>query len=542
MKSQGTKHAPLHALEDDGHRSETHPLLASAKKDKTSDVSNAFEDDDALPWTDVKDIVRLGVPICIATASWVGMKLTDTSLLGHVSPEAMAAASLSDLWTMCTQVLISGRVLGVLTGSSIAAGNHTLAGVYLQVSLIVLSVFGFFVMVCWWCTGLLWKTLGTESEVANTAGFYATILSLSIPAQVGFGQVSQFFSSQRILHPEVTSSTIALALNLLLGIIFVLGIPIPKFDGFGFPACPIVTTCVLYAQLSVLVGYYCGVQKLHAPCWGGWDPSEWTWYGPVHTTWSTLLLYISPSLCLFTHNLFLFFRKRIEIFCQLYIPAALGTASDFWRVAVIGMVAARLGETEVSVFNSAYRLMWIVLIAISALGSAAGIKITLRLGRNQGKLARQAGIIGLGMAALVLIVLGFLVFWNIRALGRIFTNDPKFLELLEEVALPFTITLVLMNFSVALERLPYAMGRTREVFWYGFVASWVFQVPAVYILTFFWRDSLEGIYYGMAAGYFALAILYGWIVANSDWEHQARLAVERAEMPPQVFVGDEEEA
>jgi hypothetical protein len=34
------------------------------------------------------------------------MKTTDSALLGHVSADALASAALSDLWTMCSGVLI----------------------------------------------------------------------------------------------------------------------------------------------------------------------------------------------------------------------------------------------------------------------------------------------------------------------------------------------------------------------------------------------------------------------------------------------------
>ena len=44
------------------------------------------------------------------------MKSTDTALLGHTSGDALSAAALSDLYTMCTAVLIQGRVLGILVG------------------------------------------------------------------------------------------------------------------------------------------------------------------------------------------------------------------------------------------------------------------------------------------------------------------------------------------------------------------------------------------------------------------------------------------
>ena len=33
-------------------------------------------------------------------------------------------------------------------------------------------------------------------------------------------------------------------------------------------------------------------------------------------------------------------------------------ASDWWRVAAIGAVAVTLGEKELAVFNSSYRVLW----------------------------------------------------------------------------------------------------------------------------------------------------------------------------------------
>jgi hypothetical protein len=46
----------------------------------------------------------------------------------------------------------------------------------------------------------------------------------------------------------------------------------------------------------------------------------------------------------------------------------------------------------------------------------------------------------------------------------------------------------------------------------GFVASWGGQVPAVLLLTKYWRNDLVGLYTGMAIGYFILTILYSVIV------------------------------
>jgi len=439
----------------------------------------SLSDDDSI-WSDVKDTLILGFPIFLAMLSWVGMKTTDSALLGHVSADALAASALSDLWTMCSAVLIQGRVLGILCGAAVGAGNPKLAGVYLQVSYYVLGGVCVLVFASWYVTEYVWLAFGSDPKIAHMAGSYAKILAWSIPGQLAFAQLSQFFSAQRIMAPEVNASSFAMLANLVLGLVFVLGIPFPQWDGFGFVACPTVTSIVVYVQLFVLWFFYIYIKRLHEPCWGGWD-------------WKAMT------------------KERVRIFSDLYFPAALGMASDFWRVAVVGAVAAKLGEEEVAVFNTSYRIMWIVLILVNALSSAAGIKMSMRLGNMDHHGAKQAGEVGIYMSAAILSFIGFGVVWKIRWFGRIFTNDPVFLDLFEEAKWPFMVTLVLMNLSVAIERIPYAMGRTKEVFWLGFVASWGAQVPAVALLTTYWRSDLVGLYWGMASGYAVLSILYGYV-------------------------------
>ena len=448
--------------------------------------------------SDVWDTLKLAIPIFVAMVSWIGMKTTDTSLLGHVGAEALSASALSDLWTMCSGVLVNGRILRVLVGQAVGANNPKLAGAYLQVSYFVLSVLAIPVIACWLSTKFVWRALGQEDEITADAGYYATVLAASIPGQIAYSQLSQFFSSQRIMHPEVIASSSALGLNLLFGLIFVLGVGIPNFSGFGFVSCPWVTTTVVYVQGFLLWYIACHRQGLHKKCWDGWSRSSVT-------------------------------IERIKTFSGLYFPAALSAASDFWRMGVIGVIAANLGELEVGVFNTSYRIMWIVLIMVSAVANAGGIKMSLRLGGGDAAGAKQAGVVIFSLALFILLAISLLVVTRIRFLGMIFTQDEEFLDMFEASAVPFTCTLFFMNLSVAIEQIPMSMGRTSEVFWYGFVASWFGQVPGVYFLTKYWRDDLFGLYWGMAVGYVMLSILYGILAYRSDWHKYAEIAMSRSE-------------
>ena len=183
------------------------------------------------------------------------------------------------------------------------------------------------------------------------------------------------------------------------------------------------------------------VKGLHRPCWGGWS-----WKDAV---------------------------ERIPAFSKLYFPAALASASDYWRVAVIGYIAARLGEREVAVVNTSYRLMWTVLIMVGALSGAAGIKVSLRLGNGDASGAKQAGYVAIGLCIVFLVMFAIVASFYSRAFGHIFTNDEAFLDMWQECWYPFLATLTLMNLAVAIERIPYSMGRTVAVFRMALIGSWL---------------------------------------------------------------------
>jgi Na+-driven multidrug efflux pump len=192
--------------------------------------------------------------------------------------------------------------------------------------------------------------------------------------------------------------------------------------------------------------------------------------------------------------------ERIGTYSKLYFPAALALSSDFWRMGVMGAIAASLGQREVGVFNASYRILWITLIFVGSLSGASGIKIAQRLGSGDVDAARQAAAVGVALVFLILLILSSVVFCNIRLCGSLFTNDESYLDLFEECRWPFTCVLFAMNFAVGIETIPISMGQTGNVFYTGFVASWLGQVPGVILLTRFWRHDLYAIYSGVAVG------------------------------------------
>ncbi len=150
-------------------------------------------------------------------------------------------------------------------------------------------------------------------------------------------------------------SKLNLPLNQVLGLVLVLGVFVPDWNGFGFAvkktlnrekqksqvlpivalngiyaraltlksvslcqACPLTTVVTEYVMAIGFWFYACKIKRLHEETWGGWDTDE-----------------ISSS--------------RIREFLRLFLPAAASGASDWWRVTVIGVLAARMGPLQIAV-------------------------------------------------------------------------------------------------------------------------------------------------------------------------------------------------
>jgi MATE family multidrug resistance protein len=456
----------------------------------------------------VRSILSTAWKIAIAMGSWVAMKATDSALLGHVSSAAIEAASLSDLYTSASGVFIQGNVLNVLAGQALGARNEKLIGVWFQVSLAVVAAIAVVVVVLWGVTEPVLVGLGVDPSLARLAGHYSLILALAIPTRIINSQLNQTLQSQKIMLPPVVASIVAMVFNVLVGIPLVLGtVPFGgDKPGLGFLACPSVTVFAEALQAFVLFYVFVYRRKLYESWWPGWSLSHIT-------------------------------KRRMIAFLKLYVPAALSLASDFWRVSVIGTLAATFGEAQVAVFNSSYRILWIVLTGVVAFASSMSIQLNIAFGAGLPRNAKFVVTVGIFMILLILTVGGMVVFiaTSYGGTGRLFSDDPEILKLFEETALPMTIVTTCMPLSVALERIPLAMGRSRVVLVMGLIGSWALQVPLAYLFTHYltFRTPIFRLFLGVGVGYAGVCLLLMIYIFTTDFAAAARDAQVTAEKKQQ---------
>lgn len=447
---------------------------------------------------DVCAIAKLTVPMFLSRVSFVMMKTTDSSILGHTGTRYLEAVALSDLWTSSTGVFIQSGAASMLCSQAYGAGNKKLVGIWIQVAYAVLGIACVFVAIAWSLTGPVLRALGRSEDLAGDAQYFALVLMICLPVRILYSQLSCFFNAQKITKPSMVTSVCGMLANLVFGLIFVLGLGVPNWDGFGFAACPWVTTIVEYAQFALVWSVFCVCLQQHAECWPGWS---WE-----HVT-----------------------RQRLGVFLKQYIPQTLSLASDFWRVAAIGAVASMLGDENVAVWNTSYRICWMSLTFVGSLSGAMSTQIGLNLGAGRVANAKRQTIIGVMMGVTLLFCLVAIVIAIPREFGMIFSNDPIILDKFEESNLAMAAFVGFMNLSVLIEAIPRIVGKPQMALWLGVVGSWVGQVPCAFLLTKYWRDDLTGLYTGSAVGYALLCVLLLFACLTFDWDELTKEAQIRSE-------------
>eukprot|EP00440_Ansanella_granifera_P003398 gb/GFBE01003693.1/.p1 GENE.gb/GFBE01003693.1/~~gb/GFBE01003693.1/.p1 ORF type:complete len:517 (+),score=97.30 gb/GFBE01003693.1/:1-1551(+) len=468
-------------------------------------------------------VVLIFFPTLVSRLAWIGMKTTDTALLGHSGTDFLTASSLSDFWTSISGVFVSDRVLAPLCAHAYGAKNYDGVAIWVQVSWTLFSWLLVPVVALWLVTSpVLQHGLGTDPQIAGYAGYYSAVMALCLPARLISGNLTTFFTSQKITGPSATTTPMALVLNLVFGLQLVLGIPFAGY-AFGFWACPLVTTGVEWFLTIFLVVVYCGIYRYHEKCWTP-KVQQWSFVRDVVMA-PVLATAGSETYAYYNANI----RPKLSEYIRLALPATLAMASDYWRMSAIGLLAGTLGDKEVAVFNASYRFAWMNMVIIGSFSTATVTQLGIALGTGDGQLCRKIRDLGIGSVAVFLLITTALTVIYIEPLAGIFSSDPEVKALFVECRFEMGLMIFFMCFAVHFESLLTALKKTDTLFKAALAGSWLGQVPAVVALLYFYGKHLQGVYLGVGLGYVLLFVLYMVPFLQADLDEAAERACKEAQ-------------
>jgi MATE family multidrug resistance protein len=432
---------------------------------------------------EVRTLVRLSLPVAAAQVGTMAMGLVDTAMVGRVSVEALAGASIGNTLVYVTLLASNGLLMGMdpIVSHAHGRGDGRTSGIALQRGAVLALAISVVLSLVWWHAEAIFTLLRQSPRIAEAAGHYVRVQVPSIPFYLGFTALRQQLQGREIMRPAMWATLVANASNAWLNWVLI-------FGHWGFPALGLEGAGIATAaNRAVMFGLLFGLVRAARLLDGAWVP------------WSRAAL--DP--------------RGLANILHLGWPVALQIALEVMAFSGATLLVGWIGATSVAAHQVTFNFAALTFMMPLGISQAAATRVGNLLGARHPDRAQRAAWVALGMGAFVMGVAAviFVVFRG--HLPRVLTDEPAVVALSATVfpiAAAFQIFDGVQVVGCGVLR---GMGRPRPVAWFNLVAYWGLGLPlgAWWALRAGW--GLPGIWWGLCLGLAVVASsLVLWIRAR----------------------------
>jgi multidrug resistance protein, MATE family len=444
--------------------------------------------------SDVGAVVRLAFPVAMVQVGIMAMGVVDTLMVGRVSPVDLAAVALGNLYFFLVAVFGMGVLMALdpLVAQAVGAGDREGAARALQRGMILATGLGLLGMVALLPAEALFHFAAQPAEVIPVAARYALWSIPGVLPFYGFVVIRQTLQGMGRVAPILWTALAANLLNVFLNWMLIWGnLGAPRLGAVG---SAMGTSIARWAMAGMLLA----------------------------AAWSLLGGYLVPvrARILAPRPLWAMFRLGAPIGAQFQL--------EFGAFATIGLFMGWLGTIPMAAHQVALNLASFAFMVPVGIAAAAAVRVGQEVGRGEPDAARKAAgaslFLGVGSmcmtAFLFLVVPGFF--------GRLYTDDPGVIALVV-VLLPIAgVFQVFDGVQAVAAGVLRGVGDTRGPMWMNIVGFWVLGIPLSLLFCFPLGWGAAGLWWGLAVGLAAVAVLLVLRVRHRFGRELSRVDVEGA--------------
>ena len=433
---------------------------------------------------ELRELVRLAIPIAIAQGGQAMMGLVDTLVVGRAGTSALAAVGLANSLFFAVSGLGMGLMMGFdpLMSQAFGARNERrarallwqggwmalLAGVVLAAVVVVapevLPLFGY-----------------VREDMAETRAFLYW-RAPSLVTMLAFFVVRSYLQSAASTRPLVVATVAANLFNLGGDLVLV-------FGGSGLPASfgPLRLIPAMGAAGAALSTLLCTVLQLAIAVWAVraiGSPAERPTRRPV---WADLVQ-----------------AARVGL------PIGLHIAAEICVFALAGVLAFRLGQASMGAHQIALSFGSLSFTIAVGIGNAGSVRVGWAVGAHNTPQARLSGFVafaaGAGFMALSAAVFALFPQGLSRLAGASAEVVPQLVPLLMVCAV-FQVFDGVQGVGAGVLR---GAGDTRFTFVANMVGHYAIGLPLSLVLGFGLKQGILGIWWGLCAGLVFVALALVW--------------------------------
>ncbi|CAE7655379.1 DTX36 [Symbiodinium sp. CCMP2592] len=446
---------------------------------------------------ELRAIAKLGLPLALSAASGTINNLLTSIMLGHLDTLALAATSVSTIWTSLTDVFFLSGIgqLSMFCSQAYGAGNLPLVGIWLQIYLVFTTVAGVPFMLLRFFTEPVLKAFGLHRDVAHLAGVYAVWSQVGFLLDVWYYSIKEYYAAQQITLPAAIVDAVFTVVNFGLGYVMIFQTKMGIIGAaLAFTICKLLRTVTFVA--------FCWHRGYHKTTWPGWSCSEVC----QASRWRRLL--------------------------SMTLPAALGGVAEELQMQVCTLMAGELGPAETAAFALVMNLLIVGFLYSVAMGDAVGIRMSRRLGEGKPKEAAFVARIGLLASLAGNVVIAMLFLCAGSAIVKVASPDLQVQQLMMKLRWAGATTIALLGVALPLIAVLNKQGRAKVPSAILPVCCWILGFPCSYFLSR--SEGVTGICEGLMIGYALATLCLFFFFFRSNWEKLTQEASERAEVQEQV--------
>ncbi|TGN73512.1 MULTISPECIES: MATE family efflux transporter [Bradyrhizobium] len=198
---------------------------------------------------ELRETVKLAWPMVLTQLAQVAMMTTDLAFIGHIGPEALAAAALAVTLYLVSFTFGAGLLAPIapLAAQAYGAGNFAMVQRALRTGLWAALMLSFPIIAFAFGGEQILLALGQAPDAARLAQQYLFGLVLGVVPALGLQAIRNFMSAVKRPEPILWISLAAIPLNALLVYLLVDGkLGLPRLELFGAALASTLVNCAMF--------------------------------------------------------------------------------------------------------------------------------------------------------------------------------------------------------------------------------------------------------------------------------------------------------
>jgi MATE family, multidrug efflux pump len=436
---------------------------------------------------DVSALLRLAAPLVLIQVGTMLMGVVDTIMVGQVSPAALAAAALGNVYFMSITIFGMGVLFALdpIVAQALGAGDELAVSRGLQRGLLLSVLLTVPVSLALLSVRPVLELVGQPIEVVPAAAGYVHRGALSVWPFFAFVVVRQTMQAHRRTAPIIATIVVANGVNALLNYLWI-------FGRGGFPALG-----VLGAAWATVASRWFMALMLLALSWPHLQPYIRR-LAPNVLQWRPLLRML---------------RFGAPIGGQMMLEGG--------AFAVVALLMGWLGVVPVAAHQVAVNFASLTFMVPLGVSSAAAVIVGHAVGRGDAGAVHRSTFTALGVGAGFMLAMAVLLIGAPDFLASLYTPDPQVLGL-AIVLLPIAgVFQVFDGLQVVAIGLLRGLGDTRVPIIANLIGFWLIGMPVSLWMGFKLGLGAAGLWWGLVAGLFIVAV---FLVARVRQRERQRLS------------------